>query len=109
MPEAAEWLAESEGGDRGVPGSAYELFHARVRRASSGRFELAVIRETGANKGGRLEAHSSTGRRYRADDLEELLTRSLDDIRQDRELSGVSGMLAAIIRDAIYRAEDAGA
>jgi hypothetical protein len=100
------WIAESDHGDIGQPGSGYTRFFAGIKRASAGQYEIHVRSVWGSNQGC-LEEHGRIQRRYRAATLDELLRVAISEVRADSELADSVSFLCAAIRDAVFDAQDA--
>lgn len=99
------WIAESDHGSHGQPGSQYHKIFAGVKEAANGQYELHVRDVRGSNQG-YLEEHHRSERRFRADDLVDLMERGINAISEDEDFCDNAGKFSAAIRDAIYDTQD---
>lgn len=100
-----DWIAKVDYGDKSRPGEQYTERIAAIKRAKNGQFELNVISVWGSNQG-YLQEEGRIERRYRAENLDELLRIGISEIRDDDDFSGNSGPFVAAIREAIFDAQD---
>lgn len=103
----SNWIATSDHGDSGHPGSGYNKRWAGVSKAKNEQYQLDVRSVWGSNQG-YLEEHGRVERKYRADNLDELMRIGIAEVRADSEFEGEEqSQLVAAIRDAIFEAQDA--
>lgn len=101
----SNWISTDDQGHSGQPGDGYCKHFAGVRRAKNGKYELHVRNVWGSNQGF-LEEHGRVERKYRADDLDDLLRIGISEIRADEAFADAVGSFSAAVRNAIYAAQD---
>ncbi len=100
----SNWIATSDHGDMGTPGTQYVKKFAGVKKVNDG-YELHVRHVWGSNQGYE-EEHGRVERVYRSEWPLELLDLGVSEIRNDSHFEGDDDFVAAI-REAMYEAIDA--
>ena len=101
------WIATSDQGNGGQPGSGYDKKFAGVIKIKTG-FELHVRDVWGSNQG-YLEEHGRTERKYRAATIDAVMRVGIAEIRQESDDvfdSATKSALVAAIRETCFAAQD---
>lgn len=101
----SDWISTDDQGDHGQPGSKFYKCFAGVRRAKNGNYELHVQNVRGSNQG-YLEEHYREERKFRHDELADLMQIGLSEIESDEDFRDHLGKFKQAIRNAIYEAQD---